>query len=51
MTDLRFGIDHVCKFAQCLFPWWIVDENENNKKWEKTNENNIIKSKVGKNEW
>ena len=35
MTKLRVGFDYVCKFVQCIFPWWIVDKNKNNKKWEK----------------
>ena len=48
MIKLRVGIEHVCKFVQCLFPSRIVYKNKKNK-----NENNIIKqyynkSKFGK---
>ena len=26
LTKLRVGIDCVCKFVQCLSPWWIVNQ-------------------------
>ena len=47
MKKLMFGIDYVCKFVQFLFPWLILDENNNNNnKWDKINI--LKKSKFGK---
>ena len=46
LMDLIVGIDHVCKFIQCLCPWWIVDKNKNNTTWEKINEINIFKIEI-----
>ena len=42
LTYLRVGIDYICKFVQYLCPWWILDKNKNNKKWDKINEINLF---------
>ena len=43
LTELRVGIYNVCKFVQFLFPWLILDENNNNNnKWDKINKINIL---------
>ena len=48
LTELRVGIEYVCKLVQCLFLWWIVDKNKNKNKWEQIDEINILKIKSGK---
>ena len=32
LIELRVGIDCVCKYDQCIFPWLIMDKNNNNTK-------------------
>ena len=45
LKELRVNIDYACQFIQCISPWWILDKNKNNKKWEK-NEINILKIEI-----
>ena len=26
LTKLRFGIDYICKFVQCICPWRILEQ-------------------------
>ena len=50
LTEFIVGIEYDCKLFQCLCPWLIIDNNNNNNKWEKIDEKNILKSKLGGNE-
>ena len=39
--ELRVGIEYVCNNFQCLFSWWMLDNNDNNNQWD-LKENDII---------
>ena len=39
LTELRVGIDYVCKILPCLFPWRIVDKTKIIRNEEKKEKN------------